>query len=90
MFSGNAGLSMAKSAGRPVHRYMGIVTNGDGWQFYKLTQSGEVYETLLYGLGNQAQLLGLLIMVLKECEAYVTLKTIGESNLKTEGEDSAS
>jgi hypothetical protein len=38
----------------------GIVTNGEGWKFYRLRTTGEVSETLLYGIGEMSILLGLL------------------------------
>lgn len=36
----------------------GIVTNGEGWKFYRLTVTGEVNESLLSGIGDMAMLLG--------------------------------
>jgi hypothetical protein len=38
----------------------GIVTNGEGWKFYRLTIDGVVSETLLHGIGEMSILLGLL------------------------------
>ncbi len=38
----------------------GIVTNGEGWKFYKLDLDGSVAESLLYGIGEMPILLGLL------------------------------
>jgi hypothetical protein len=38
----------------------GIVTNGEGWKFYKLELDGSVAESLLYGIGEMSILLGLL------------------------------
>jgi hypothetical protein len=38
----------------------GIVTNGEGWKFYKLELDGAVAESLLYGIGEMSILLGLL------------------------------
>ena len=46
----------------------GIVTNGDGWRFYKLTTEGEVYETLLYGIAHLDEILGLLRYIFQRCE----------------------
>jgi hypothetical protein len=46
---------------------LGIVTNGDGWRFYRLDQSGQVYETGLYSNRNPAELLGVLHQLLKQC-----------------------
>jgi len=39
---------------------LGIVTNGEGWKFYKLTTDDVVYETLLYSLSDVEAVLGLL------------------------------
>jgi len=44
---------------------LGVVTNGDGWRFYKLTSQGSVYETLLYGIAHLEEILGLLHFVFK-------------------------
>lgn len=49
----------------------GIVSNGRGWQFYKLTQAGEVYETALYALSNMPEVLGLLDVICAECAKNV-------------------
>lgn len=38
----------------------GIVTNGEGWKFYKLALDGSVAESLLYGVGEMPILLGIL------------------------------
>ncbi|WP_088889966.1 hypothetical protein [Leptolyngbya ohadii] len=46
----------------------GIVTNGEGWQFYRLTTIGEVYETPLYSVGDMDLLLGRLRHVFQLCE----------------------
>jgi hypothetical protein len=47
---------------------LGIVTNGEGWQFYRLTTTGEVYETPLYSVGDMALLLGRLRYIFQLCE----------------------
>ncbi len=47
---------------------LGIVTNGDGWRFYKLTTQGSVYETLLYGIAHIEEILGLLRYIFQQCE----------------------
>ncbi|WP_416666748.1 hypothetical protein [Egbenema bharatensis] len=47
---------------------LGIVTNGSLWQFYKLLVSGQVYETLPYGLNDLPAILGALHFVFQECE----------------------
>jgi hypothetical protein len=45
----------------------GIVSNGQGWQFYKLTLGGEVFETELYTNAFMPELLGALDYVCAEC-----------------------
>jgi hypothetical protein len=56
--------------GHDVDLY-GIVSNGQGWQFYKLTQTGEVYETDMLALSNMPFLLGALDAVCAECAKNV-------------------
>jgi hypothetical protein len=46
----------------------GIVTNGNTWQFYKLTPKGEVYETPTYSIGDLELLLGRLHHIFYLCE----------------------
>ena len=46
----------------------GIVTNGQGWQFYKLALDGRVYGSDLYAMGNLPQVLGILHDVFQQCE----------------------
>jgi hypothetical protein len=46
----------------------GIVTNGEGWQFYRLATTGEVYETPLYSVGDMDLLLGRLRYIFELCE----------------------
>ncbi len=48
---------------------LGIVTNGQGWIFYKLTLTGEVYETGMYTADDIAKTLGALHVVFQECES---------------------
>lgn len=45
----------------------GIVTNGDGWKFYKLSTEGQVYETGLYTMLDIASLLGALSFLFACC-----------------------
>lgn len=45
----------------------GIVTNGEGWKFYRLV-NGVVWESLLYGIGEMSILLGLLRVFFGLCE----------------------
>ncbi|TVQ25646.1 MAG: hypothetical protein EA367_00715 [Leptolyngbya sp. DLM2.Bin15] len=46
----------------------GIVTNGEGWKFYRLERNGVVSESLLYGIGELPILLGLLREFFRLCE----------------------
>jgi hypothetical protein len=48
-----------RQLGREMVIY-GIVTNGEGWKFYRLEQDGTAWESLLYGIGEMSILLGLL------------------------------
>jgi hypothetical protein len=52
----------------------GIVSNGQGWQFYKLTLNGEVYETGLYTIEFLPELLGVLDFICAECAKLVPVK----------------
>lgn len=45
----------------------GIVSNGNDWQFYKLTPTSEVYETMIYSLRALPELLGALDHVCAWC-----------------------
>ena len=49
----------------------GIVSNGQGWQFYKLTQAKEVFETELYVTSEMPKLLGALDYLCGECAKSV-------------------
>ncbi|ESA35826.1 hypothetical protein N836_09875 [Leptolyngbya sp. Heron Island J] len=46
----------------------GIVTNGEGWKFYRLSINGEVSESLLTGVGDMPMLLGRLRVFFEFCE----------------------
>ena len=46
----------------------GVVTNGEGWKFYRLDKKGEVHETLLYGIAEMSSLLGIVRAFFGECE----------------------
>lgn len=50
----------------------GIVSNGQAWQFYKLTLAGEVFETSLYGMEDLSGVLGALNYVCTECAKNVS------------------
>jgi hypothetical protein len=52
---------------------LGIVTNGEGWQFYKLLMTGVVYETPLYSVGDMELLLGRLRYIFQLCEQNLLL-----------------
>lgn len=45
----------------------GIVSNGNDWQFYKLTPTNDVYETTTYSLRALSELLGALDYVCAQC-----------------------
>lgn len=47
---------------------LGIVTNGEGWRFYKLAVDRKVYETPLYSIGDMELLLGRLRYVFQLCQ----------------------
>lgn len=51
----------------------GIVTNGEGWKFYKLATDGAAYETLLYSLQTLDMLLGALGNIFEQCEANLIM-----------------
>lgn len=46
---------------------LGIVSNGQGWRFYRLTRAGEILETELYTTAYMPELLGALDSVCAEC-----------------------
>jgi hypothetical protein len=46
----------------------GIVTNGEGWQFYKLNPGESIYGSSLYAIGNLPQVLGILHYIFQCCE----------------------
>jgi hypothetical protein len=47
---------------------LGIVTNGQGWIFYKLNLSGQVFESIPYSLGDPPVLLGGLQYIFQQCD----------------------
>lgn len=55
-----------RQIGRDIIIY-GIVTNGEGWKFYRLDDR-VVSESLLYGIGEMSILLGLLRAFFRLCE----------------------
>lgn len=56
-----------KQSGKMLDVY-GIVTNGDGWQFYRLTADGIVSESALFGDARMPDLLGVLQVFFALCE----------------------
>lgn len=58
---------ICQQLGKVINIY-GIVTNGEGWKFYRLTPDREISESLLYGIGEMSILLGLLRFVFQQCE----------------------
>jgi len=49
----------------------GIVSNGQGWQFYRLAAAGGVSGSSLYSVTDLPQLLGILDYIFGECESEV-------------------
>ena len=56
-----------RQIGREINVF-GIVTNGEGWKFYRLVLTGEVEETELYSIQNIEATLGTLRFVFSTCE----------------------
>lgn len=50
----------------------GIVTNGEGWKFYKFTTENQVYETPLYSLENLPKILGILNLIFLDCDRHLS------------------
>jgi hypothetical protein len=57
-----------QQAGQSIDVF-GVVTNGEGWKFYKLTIDGVGYGTMLYGIQDVAEVLGVLRQILLDCES---------------------
>ncbi len=51
---------------------IGIVTNGGGWQFYRLREDGTVDESDLFSTGNMADLLGRLRYLFDLCDRQIS------------------
>jgi hypothetical protein len=47
---------------------LGIVSNGNSWRFYKLSPSGEVFESSTYSTGDMDLLLGRLSYIFQLCD----------------------
>jgi hypothetical protein len=54
----------------------GIVSNGQGWSFYKLDLAGQVYESETYAIARMSDVLGLLQEVFSLCNLAVTKSSI--------------
>jgi hypothetical protein len=61
-----------QKAGRSID-ILGIVTNGDSWQFYKLTATNHVYETPRHDLINLPIILGILNTIFQDCDNSLTV-----------------
>jgi hypothetical protein len=59
----------------------GIVTNGNGWQFYQLS-SGDVYETVLFSFSDVAAILGVLRLIFQQCE-HTLYQPISSENARS-------
>lgn len=59
-----------RQAGHDIDVY-GIVSNGQGWRFYKLTKVSDAYETNQYSIEDLSGLLGALDYVCGECAKNV-------------------
>jgi len=55
----------------------GIVSNGDGWLFYQLTQTGKVFKTPFYSLTNLSDVLGLCQQIFSLCAAQIPIAMSG-------------
>jgi serine protease inhibitor ecotin len=58
---------MNQNIGKTIEVF-GIVTNGEGWKFYKLTLDHQVYETELYAFRNLPEILGALQIIFEQCD----------------------
>jgi hypothetical protein len=56
-----------QQTGKVVAVY-GIVSNGQGWQFYKLDTNGHLFESTLYSINQPETILGILDYVFTQCE----------------------
>lgn len=56
-----------RQIGRDISVF-GIVTNGEGWKFYRLAVTGEVEETDLYSIQTIDAVLGVLRFIFSTCE----------------------
>lgn len=56
----------------------GIVTNAEGWKFYKLTPKKVVYETELYAFRNLPDVLGILSSIFRDCDRHSSSKSTND------------
>jgi hypothetical protein len=49
----------------------GVVTNGEGWKFYRLAVDGQVFGTPLYALKDLPDILGILNGIFTVCDRYL-------------------
>jgi hypothetical protein len=50
----------------------GVVTNGEGWKFYKLSQN-VAYETTLHSISDVSTIIGRLHYLFRHCEAHLDI-----------------
>ncbi|MEZ4731240.1 MAG: hypothetical protein R3E79_29325 [Caldilineaceae bacterium] len=56
-----------QQVGKNVDVY-GIVSNGQGWQFYQFDTNGRLFESTLYSINQPETILGILDYVFTQCE----------------------
>jgi hypothetical protein len=66
-----------RELGQNIEIY-GIVTNGEGWEFYRLSLDRLVYGSDLYAIGNLPQVLGILNHIFQLCEQNLLAVIGGE------------
>jgi hypothetical protein len=59
-----------QKSGRPMATF-GIVSNGQGWQFYRLDLDGSVWQSGLYSVRDPDEVLGVLNTIFGLCEAML-------------------
>ena len=69
-FTGFRALELLQQRGLDIDIY-GIVSNGQNWQFYRLTRAGEIFETGSYTTEFLPELLGALDSICAECAKNV-------------------
>jgi hypothetical protein len=71
--------ALNQQLGRVIDVY-GVVTNGEGWKFYRLSVAGQVYETLLHGIAEMPQLLGIVRAFFQQCEQNLDAAVVAKSS----------